>query len=169
MLKLAFAARKVMKHYLNVNNWFSGMLGEIYCQKYLNENNYAYVSLEQIFKDKIKDDMLEFRLDPKRIQVTIPKEIQDEILKLSTPKELFEPHYVYDFLACKIKSKTPQRNVSDLTVNDFIWVEAKSGFSSTSKKQEEAKSETQLKVMKCSCEGVFQNLPKNVGIEFSKL
>jgi len=154
---------------LNITNRFLGMLGECYCREYLNQHEYAHINTEQIFKDKIIDNLLEFHFKSIRVLVTIPKEIQSEILKLSTPHDLYEPHIVYDFLACKIKSEKPSRYIDDLTVDDFIWIEAKSGQSHESADQRDARFETKIPVRLIRAKGVFQNLPKAVDIEFSKL
>lgn len=153
--------------YLQKSNALLGLLGECYAEGYFQKQNYAYVTLEQIFKSK-KYNKIEFKFNSKRILVNIPKKIQEEIKKLSTPYNLFEPHYVYDFLICKIKSEHT-RYVKTLDANDFLWVEAKSGNSPVSQNQIRAKSETQISVMICRAEGVYENLPINVRIGFSEL
>lgn len=155
------------RYYLPKSNELLGLLGECYAEGYFQKHNYAHVTLEQIFKSK-KYNKIEFKFGSKRILVNIPKEIQEEIKKLSTPYDLFEPHYVYDFLICEIKAE-PTRHLKNLTVNDFLWVEAKSGNSPVSQYQIRAKSQTQISVKLCRAEGVYDNLPRNVGISFSEL
>jgi len=156
-----------VKDYLQKSNEILGLLGECYAEGYFQKQNYACVTLEQIFKSK-KYDKIEFKFGSKRILVDIPKEIQKEIKKFSTPSCLFEPYYVYDFLVCKIKSKLT-RHLKTPMIEDFLWVEAKSGNSPISQNQIRAKLETKIPVMLCRAEGVYVNLPENVGIVFSKL
>lgn len=156
-----------MKEYLPKSDHLSGLLGECYAEGYFHIHDFAYVSLEQIFKSK-KYDEIEFKFGPKRIMITIPDDIQLEIECLSKPKDLHEPYYVYDFLACKINSK-PQRFVKNLSIDDFFWVEAKSGNSPISSNQIRGKSQTQIKIMLCRTSGVYVNIPQNVAIDFSEL
>ena len=59
--------------------------------------------------------------------------------------------------------------MKNLSEDDFIWVEAKSGNSPISSNQIRAKSETQIPIMLCRASGVYENLPQNVGIDFSEL
>lgn len=156
-----------MKDYLPKSKELLGLLGECYTEGYFQKHDFAYVSLEKIFKSK-KYDSIEFQFGSKRLLIDIPEDIQMEIQCLSTPHDLYKPRYVYDFLACKINSK-PTRYMKNQVIKDFVWVEAKSGNSPISSNQIRAKSETQLQVMICRVSGVYVNTPTNVGIEFFEL
>jgi len=155
-----------VKHYLEKSNELQGLLGEFYAEGYFQKNGYAYSTSEQIHKSKNREQ-IEFMFGYRRILVNIPKEIQQEIKYLCTPGNDFEPYYVYDFLICKVNS-IPSRNMNSIALDNFLWVEVKTGNSPISSNQIKAKSETKIPVMLCRVEGVFDNLPRNVGIDFSE-
>lgn len=122
-----------MKYYLPKSHTLLGLLGECYAEVYLHKHDYAYASLESIFKSK-KYNSIEFKFKSKRLMIDIPEDLQIEIECISTPYSLYNPRYVYEFLACKIASK-PTRFMKNQSIEDFIWVEAKSGNSPVSSNQ----------------------------------
>ena len=65
--------------------------------------------------------------------------------------------------------KEPPRKMNKTKMEDFMWVEAKSGKSNPSEQQIRGKSQTKIKVMVCRAEGVLSNRPENVGIDFFEL
>lgn len=162
-----------MKRYLRPTNRLLGMLGECYYKEYCEQyGDWAYSSLEQIHTKEINDGKIEFKSGFQRFQIKIPTTIMDEIKKLSTPSlvESNSPAYVYDFFACKLyHGDEDKTEILNREINDFAWVEVKSGQSKLSPNQRQAISETQIPVMLCRVEGVLYNRPENVGMEFSRL
>ena len=64
-----------------------GSLGETYYKEYCSQKGWAYTSLEQIYKNSIHNDKLEFKFGFERIIVKIPFQIQQKVfLSLSPPE-----------------------------------------------------------------------------------
>jgi len=162
-----------MRKYLEPSNRLLGMLGECYYKEYCDQRGgWAYASLEQIHTKGFADGKIEFKLGFQRFQVKIPSSIIDEIKRLSTPTlaDSNSPAYVYDFLACKVYEDDENKtDLLDREIGDFAWVEVKSGHSKPSPNQRKAVTETQIPVLLCRVEGVQNNIPRNVGISFSRL
>jgi len=80
-----------------------GSLGETYYKEYCAQNGWAYTSLEQIYKNSIHNDKLEFKFGFERILVKIPFPIQTEIIETAKPSNNQEvnPSFVFDFLHAK--------------------------------------------------------------------
>lgn len=114
-----------------------GALGETYYKEYCAQHGWAYVSLEQIYKNKIQNGRLEFKLGFERILIKIPNEIKSEIESLATPSNKNEesPSFVYDFLACKAYESSDPRFIDGTKPDDFRWVEVKTGKSELSENQ----------------------------------
>jgi hypothetical protein len=114
-----------------------GALGETYYKEYCAQRGWAYTSLEQIYKNKIQNDRLEFKFGFERIIVKIPSEIRNEIQSLAVPSNNNEanPSFVYDFLACKAYESDDPRILNDVKAEDFRWVEVKTGKSKLSSNQ----------------------------------
>ena len=62
---------------LQITNSLKGSLGELYYKEYCYQHGWAYTSLEQIFKNPLHNNRLEFKFGFERILVKIPFEIQD--------------------------------------------------------------------------------------------
>jgi hypothetical protein len=122
---------------LKITSELLGALGETYYKEYCAQRGWAYISLEQIYKNKIQNDRLEFKLGFERILVKIPSEIKAEIESLATPSNKNEesPSFVYDFLACKAYESKDPRFLDDVKPDDFRWAEVKTGKSTLSENQ----------------------------------
>jgi len=107
----------------------AGALGELYYKEFCDQHGWAYLSLEQINKNKIQNGILEFKKGFERIPVKIPDEIKEEIERISKPYQISElnPSYVFDFLACNIGKWTKPESINVREKNDFCWVEVKTG------------------------------------------
>ncbi len=61
-----------------------GSLGETYYKEYCVQKGWAYTLLEQIYKNLIHNDKLEFKFGFERILVKIPFQIQPEIIETAS-------------------------------------------------------------------------------------
>lgn len=113
----------------------AGSVGECYYKEFCRKNNWAFVSLEQIYKNGIKNNVIEFKLGFNRIPIQLPSDVIHEIKTISVPSNnsRLSPSFVYDYLACKI------RNSDDLirkaSRNDLCWAEIKTGMSKLTRNQ----------------------------------
>ena len=116
---------------IRITGKLTGTLSEAYYKEFCDQHGWAYISLEQIHeREEIKKDILKFKKGFHRIYVKIPKEIITEIKEISKPSntKIFEPSYVYDFLACRIGRG---ENIDAIVIKekkDFCWVEVKTGY-----------------------------------------
>ncbi|MDE1726966.1 MAG: hypothetical protein KGH89_06830 [Thaumarchaeota archaeon] len=122
---------------VEITNELKGSLGECYYKEYCAQRGWAYTSLEQIYKNKIQNDRLEFKFGFERIMVKIPSELRNEIQSLAVPSNNSEanPSFVYDFLACKAYESDNPRILDDVKAEDFKWVEVKTGKSRLTQNQ----------------------------------
>jgi len=67
----------------------------------------------------------------------------------SVIEKLNKRHNLYDFLALRLNAENPPRQISQAEVEDFMWVEAKSGNSKPSEAQIQGKSQAKIRVMIC--------------------
>ena len=104
-----------------------------------------------------------------RIEVEVPEAIRGEVYKMGQTAIKFTPRYLYDFLAYRLATDNPPWQIKQSTVEDFMWVEAKSGQSKPSEAQLAGISQTKIPVMLCRAEGVLRNTPEDVGIDFYEL
>ncbi len=158
-----------MLHYLNVDDQLLGMLGEIYCKKFLFEKNIACVDFDRILQGGlfVKDILFDFK--ESRISIKIPNDIHHEICKIVKVGNMYRPRYLYDFLGYDLGGNCTLDNIENVKVENFMWIEAKSGHSKASNAQIRGKTETGLKVMLCCATGVLTNTPKHIGIEWREL
>lgn len=142
-----------------------GALGETYYKEYCAQRGWAYTSLEQIYKNKIQNDRLEFKYGFERIMVKIPSELQNEIQSLAVPSNNNEanPSFVYDFLACKAYESDDPRILDDVKAEDFKWVEVKTGKSKLSANQYEYSKKVTIPLLICRIPDVTVS-PKEVEI-----
>jgi len=101
--------------------------------------------------------------------VAVPEAIRGEIYKMGKTVTKYKPRYLYDFLAFRLNTENPPRQVSQAEVEDFMWVEAKSGNSKPSEAQMQGKSQTKIRVMICRAEGSLLSRSEDVGIGFCEL
>lgn len=122
---------------INISPRLLGSLAECYYKEVCDQKGWAYSSLELIYKNKVQNGKLEFKKGFERILARIPAEIRDEIETIAKPTNYneAEPSFVYDFLACKAWESKDPRVIEDTKVDDFRWVEVKSGESDLSQNQ----------------------------------
>jgi len=116
---------------IRITGKLTGTLSEAYYKEFCDQHGWAYISLEQIHeRGDIKKDILKFKKGFHRIYVKIPKEIIPEIKEISKPSnaKIFEPSYVYDFLACRIGRGEKIDAIVTKQKKDFCWVEVKTGY-----------------------------------------
>jgi len=116
---------------IRITGKITGTLSEAYYKEFCDQHGWAYISLEQIHeRGEIKKDILKFKKGFGRIYVKIPKEIIPEIKEISKPSnaKIFEPSYVYDFLACRIIRGDNIDAIVAKQKKDFCWVEVKTGY-----------------------------------------
>lgn len=117
---------------------FTGSLSETYFKEFCDQQGWAYISLEQIHENKIKDNTLKFRKGFNRILVRLPEEIIKEVEDTSKPSNssILNPSYVYDFLLCKVEQTDKDSEIlKKKNYKDFRWAEVKTGYSELTKKQ----------------------------------
>jgi len=80
-----------------------GNLSEAYFKEYCEQRSWAYISLEQIHENGIKDGVLKFKQGFNRILIKLPEELIKEVEQISKPSNssILKPTFVYDFLTCK--------------------------------------------------------------------
>ena len=146
------------------------MLGETYCQKFLFQQNIACTRPQSInLREILEKPTIMFDYNNRRIEVTVPESIRGEVYKMGQTATKFRPRYLYDFLAYRLGTKDPSWQIKQSVVEDFMWVEAKSGQSKPSEAQLAGVSQTKIPVMLCRAEGVLLNTPADVGIDFYEL
>jgi hypothetical protein len=64
---------------LDITHELMGVLGETYYKEYCAQREWAFTSLEQIYKNKIQNGRLEFKFGFERIMVKIPYEIRNDL------------------------------------------------------------------------------------------
>lgn len=152
---------------MDMSNRLIVMLGECFAKEWLTKRDWAYSSSEQIFRSK-NYERIEFKLDAKRILISIPEEFQLEIEQICKPHgSIFTPYFDYDFLACKVTSNQT-RFLDDPQEDDFLWIKVKAGNSIPSKAQLRAKSKTSIPVKVCRVRGI-SNMSNDIFTEFSEL
>lgn len=116
----------------------AGTLGEAYYKEFCARYGWAYISLEQIHEQGIKNGILKFKKGFDRVLVKLPEEIIPEITKVSKPsnESILSPSFVYDFLAVRIGPNWKEKDVLNIRdKKDFCWVEVKTGESDFSYNQ----------------------------------
>ncbi|MFZ0184415.1 MAG: hypothetical protein WBV92_07995 [Nitrosotalea sp.] len=151
--------------YLKITPELRSALGETYCKEYCIQNGWAYASLEQISKNPIHKNKLEFSYGSKRILVKIPLEIQKEITAIakSHSKKEENPSFAYDFLACKRYESKDPRNLVDRKPEDFRWIEIKTGYGKLARKQFETPKKNKISLFRCRVVNVHA-LPEEVKV-----
>ena len=142
-----------------------GSLGETYYKEYCAQKGWAYTSLEQIYKKTIHNDKLEFKFGFERILVKVPFQIQQEIIETAKPtnNQELNPSFVFDFLACKAYASNDPRYLDVVSVEDFRWVEVKTGSSELSPNQFSMAKKVKIPLIRCRIPNVMDP-PKEVDI-----
>ncbi|GKS67501.1 hypothetical protein YTPLAS73_10480 [Nitrosarchaeum sp.] len=123
---------------IDITDRLSGSLSETYFKEFCDQQGWAYISLEQIHENKIKDNTLKFRKGFNRILVRLPEEIIREVEDTSKPSNssILNPSFVYDFLLCKVGQTDKDSEIlKKKNYKDFRWAEVKTGYSELTKKQ----------------------------------
>ncbi len=130
------------------NEKIRGDIGELIFEHFSEKNEYAVISLEEIYRTLKPDNKLIFRYGYERIEVKLPDDIAEEVRKFSRPTNNREndPSFVYDFLTVSLKfsfKKTPKNDYNVryhiqepyITKKAFNWVEIKTGKGKLTKNQ----------------------------------
>jgi hypothetical protein len=154
--------------YLKITPELRITLGETYYKEYCVQNGWAYTSLEQIFKNPIHKNKLEFRYGFKRILVNIPLEIQKEITSIarSGNKKEENPSFAYNFLACRVNENL--RNLTDMKLEDFRWVEVKTGYSKLGQNQFDTLKKNKILLFRCRVANVLAP-PEEVKVSWDEV
>lgn len=147
-----------------------GELSETYFKEYCRVRGWAYTSLAQIYRNPIKDDRLEFKFGFKRILVKIPSKIQQEINDLSKPSNNKDenPSFVYDYLSCKAYENDNPRYMDGMKLEDFRWVEVKTGYSRLTPNQVNTISKIKIPLIRCRVPNPMER-PEEVTIYFDEV
>lgn len=145
-----------MEH-LKITPELRSALGETYCKEYCLQNGWAYTSLDQIYKNPIHKNKLEFKHGFETIRVKIPLEIQKEITAIarSSNKKEENPSFVYDFLACKTHKGKDLQNLADMKPEDFRWIEIKTGYGKLGRKQFDTLKKIKISLFRCRVANVL--------------
>lgn len=156
--------------HLKITPELRSALGEIYCKEFCVQSGWAYTSLEQIYKNPIHKNKLEFKHGFKRIPVKIPSEIQKEITMIakSSNKKEENPSFVYDFLACKIYESKDPRNLSDMKPEDFRWIEIKTGYGKLGRNQFDTSKKIKISLFRCRVTNVLAP-PEEVKVSWDEV
>src|SRR5574337_641579 len=143
--------------YLKITPELRSALGETYYKVYCAQHGWAYTSLEQIYKNPIHKNKLEFNHGFKRILVKIPSEVQKEITSIarSTRKKEENPSFAYHFLACKVYESKDPRNLTDRKPEDFRWTEVKTGYSKLGQNQFDTSKKLKISLFRCRVANVL--------------
>jgi len=140
---------------LRSTNVLKGDYGELIFEHFSQQNNYAYISLEEIYNTLTPKNKLVFRYGRERIRVDIPEEIIEEIRKFSKPTNEREgkPYFVFDYLTVSIRSFFCIDKEKKCTVQNrppkkicFNWVEIKTGKAKLTKNQKKYMEEAKIPV-----------------------
>ncbi len=122
---------------IEITNELRGDLGELYFKHLCQQRDYAFIRLEDIQSSKSKR-VLEFKSGFDRIPVRLPFPALSEIKRVSEPTIVDgNPAYVFDFLTCKLYFDDVLEAPNNKELDDFTWVEIKTGKSLLSRHQVE--------------------------------
>jgi len=114
-----------------------GNLSESYFKEYCEQRSWAYISLEQIHENGIKDGVLKFKQGFNRILIKLPEELIKEVEQISRPSNssILKPTFVYDFLTCRVGQTNKDGILKVKNKRNFNWVEVKTGGRELTKNQ----------------------------------
>ena len=121
---------------IEITDSLIGSLSETYFKEFCDQTGWAFISLEEIHENKIKDNVLKFKKGFNRIPVRLPDIIIKEIEDISKPSNSSaqNPSYVYDFLICKTGQTPKDSAIIKINYKNFRWAEVKTGYSELSKR-----------------------------------
>jgi len=123
---------------IKITSRLMGSLAETYFKEFCDQDGYAYLSLEQIHENGIKDRVLKFKKGFDRILIQLPEEIIKEVERISKPSNssVLNPTFVYDFLTCRADQTSKEGKILKVkNKRDFCWAEVKTGMQELSKNQ----------------------------------
>jgi hypothetical protein len=143
--------------YLKITPELRSALGETYYKEYCSQHGWAYTSLEQIYKNPIHKNKLEFKHGFKRMLVKIPLEIQKEVTAIarSSHKKEEDPSFAYDFLACNVYENENPRNLDGMKPEDFRWIEVKTGYGKLGQNQFDTLKKIKISLFRCRVTSVL--------------
>lgn len=156
--------------YLKITSGLRSSLGETYYKEYCGQNGWAYTSLEQIYKNPIHKNKLEFKYGFKRVLVKIPSEIQKEITVIARTSNKKEENrsFAYDFLACKAYENEDPQNLEDMKLEDFRWIEVKTGYGKLSQNQFDTLKKNKISLFRCRVTNVL-GPPEEVKVSWDEV
>jgi len=123
---------------LQITPEFRGDLGELYFKHLCFQRGYAFIKLEDVHETLRASNTLKFRYSFERIPIEIPRDIIEEVRRISTPINLHGTNsYVFDFLTCPVYQEDHLDRTNKRASDDFNWVEIKTGNSVLSPHQEQ--------------------------------
>lgn len=140
---------------LRTDKKLQGDYGELIFEHFSRQNNYAYISLEEIYNTLTPKNKLVFKYRYERIEVDLPEEIVEEVRTFCKPtnQKDKEPSFVFDYLTVSIRGCFAYDSEKDAHYQtrvpikeSFNWVEIKTGKSKLTKNQKEYKEKAKISV-----------------------
>jgi len=144
-----------MERKLGITNLFRGDLGELIYEHYSINQKYAYLKTEEVYKSFTLDDKLTFRYGWERINVKVPRVVEEEIRKFAKPSNYNDanPSFVFDYLSMSLRQsfdydETKKMHVPKpcLSGKAFNWIEIKTGNSPLSENQIRGRRDSKIGV-----------------------
>jgi hypothetical protein len=156
--------------HLKITPGLRSSLGEAYYKEYCVQNSWAYTSLEQIYKNPICKNKLEFKYGFKRILVKIPSEIQKEITVVakSSIKKEENPSFAYNFLVLRVHESEDLQNLTNVKLEDFRWVEVKTGYGKLGQNQFDTLKKNKISLFRCHVVNVLAP-PEEVKVSWDEV
>ena len=160
---------------LKTNRKLQGDYGEIIFEHFSEQNNYAYISLEDIYNTLTPNNKLSFKFGYERIEVTLPEEIVNEVRGVCQPtnRRDADPSFVYDYFTVTLRTcfewdsqRNVHRQIKPTNPACFNWVEVKTGKSGLSKNQKEFAKRCSLPI---SIFRIPVEIPKEIDIEWGPI
>ena len=130
-----------------------GDIGELIFEHFCQRNQYAYITLDEIYSTFTSRQMLTFKYGDRRISVCVPDNTVNEIIEFSKPvnADEFKPNFVFDYLTVSLRTsfkKESDRYVQlpYLTHKAFSWIEIKTGKAKLSRNQKKYCDKSQIGV-----------------------
>lgn len=135
---------------VNLSNNLKGRIGSVIFEEMCIENSFAWIKLEDIYKNFTPDNLLTFKYKFQRIQVKIPNSISREIWAVCRPTngKQKSPSFLCDYLTLKFNStffeivkngcETNYKLINSHKSLDrhlFSWIEIKSNNATLTKNQ----------------------------------
>ena len=157
---------------LHLTPKLKGDFGELIFKHFSEKNNYAYISLEEIYNTLTPRNVLVFNFGYHRIPVKIPDEIVEEIRNISKPsnKKEHEPSFQLDFHTISLRYSFDYFDgkyiqLPHLTPMAFNWVEIKTGKGKLSRNQKSLIGSTKIPL---SIFRVKTEMPPKMEVNYDK-